>query len=366
MNTPRIDAGFEVSVVFEHRPPTGNRFKLDAEFRSDGGITVLFGPSGAGKSTLALAVLGALRPSRGRISVAGRTLYDSERGIDLPVRRRRVGIVFQDALLFPHLNVRANVAFGSPPPDAGRHADRMLERVGATLLAERMPCDLSGGERQRVALARALAAGPDVLLLDEPFSSLDRPARDSLATLLVDLQRTIRVPFLHITHDLGEALRIGHLLVLMDEGRVVQTGEPDAITRRPGSAAAARAVGTENLFTGVVRRNLPEEGYSEIDLGGTIVETALVPEKEGSRIALGLRAEDVLVATEEIRGTSARNVLPGTVEEIRAHGTGLELRITTPVPFRVIVTPAAGRELRLRTGSRLFLLIKANAFQRLV
>jgi molybdate transport system ATP-binding protein len=152
----------------------------------------------------------------------------------------------------------------------------------------------------------------------------------------------------------------------MDEGRIVQSGAPAEVTCRPTSAAAARAVGTENLFTGTVQRNFPEEGYSEVDLGGTLVETGLLPLPEGSRVALGLRAEDVLLATSAIRGTSARNVIAGRVEEVHERGVRVELRIATPVPFRVIVTHAARRELVLESGTRLFLLVKANAFQRLI
>ncbi|HET6277514.1 MAG TPA: TOBE domain-containing protein, partial [Candidatus Polarisedimenticolia bacterium] len=169
-----------------------------------------------------------------------------------------------------------------------------------------------------------------------------------------------------VTHDIGEAVRLGQTLVVIDEGRIVQSGVPAEVTCRPTSAAAARAVGTENLFSGSLRRNYPQEGYSEVDLGGTLVDTGLLPLAEGSRVALALRAEDVLLAGSPIAGTSARNVIAGRVDEVHERGAGIELRILTPVPFRVIVTPAARRELGLERGSTVFLLVKANAFQRLV
>lgn len=366
MSTVTDNVGFDVSVTLERAATHGPAFRLDASFRTGPGITVLFGASGAGKSTLIQTILGAMRPYTGHIAVAGRTLFDHDRHLHLPVRHRRVGIVFQDALLFPHLSARENVAFGLTGPDRRERADGHLDRVGAGALAGRMPADLSGGERQRVALARALAASPAALLLDEPFSALDAVAREGLGALLIDLQSTSGVPFLHVTHDIGEALRLGHTLVVMDEGRIVQSGAPAEVASRPTSAAAARAVGTENLFSGIVLRNVPQEGFSEIDLGGTLVETGLLPLDEGSRVAVGLRAEDVLLAGSEIRGTSARNVIAGRVDEVRERGAGIELRISTPVPFRVIVTPAARRELSLDPGARVFLLIKANAFQRLL
>ena len=168
MNNAERAIGFDLSVVLDRRTTRDARFRLDVEFRSGRGITVVFGPSGAGKSTLLETILGGLRPDGGRICICGRTVFNAARGIDLPVRRRRIGIVFQDALLFPHLDARQNVAFGAPGPDRARQADAMLERVGAGGLATRMPFDLSGGERQRVALARALAAHPEALLLDAP------------------------------------------------------------------------------------------------------------------------------------------------------------------------------------------------------
>ena len=366
MSTGTGSGGFDITVAIERAAVDGPAFRLDASFQTGPGITVLFGASGAGKSTLIQVILGALRPARGHIVVAGRTLFDADRPLHLPVHLRQVGIVFQDALLFPHLSARDNVAFGLTGPDRRGRADALLGRVGAETLSARMPAELSGGERQRVALARALAAEPAALLLDEPFSALDAAAREGLGTLLIDLQRSSGVPFLHVTHDIGEALRLGHTLIVMDEGRIVQSGAPADVTCRPTSAAAARAVGTENLFTGTVRRNFPEEGYSEVDLGGTLVETGLLPLPEGSRVALGLRAEDVLLATSAIRGTSARNVIAGRVEEVHERGVRVELRIATPVPFRVIVTHAARRELVLEPGTGLFLLVKANAFQRLI
>jgi len=360
------NGGFDISVALERAAFDGPSFRLDAAFRTGPGITVLFGASGAGKSTLIQAILGALRPASGHIAVAGRTLFDSGRRYHLPVHRRRIGIVFQDALLFPHLSVRDNVAFGLAGRDRRSRAAVLLGRVGAEALATRMPTELSGGERQRVALARALAPEPAALLLDEPFSALDTAAREGLSTLLIELQGSSGVPFLHVTHDIGEALRLGHTLVVMDEGRIVQSGAPADVTCRPTSAAAARAVGTENLFSGTVRRNFPDEGYSEVDLGGTLVETGLLPVHEGGRVALALRAEDVLLAGSAIRGTSARNVIAGHIDEVDQRGAGVELRIVTPVPFRVVVTPAARRELALERGTAVFLLIKANAFQRLI
>ncbi len=358
-------SAFEVAVVVERREARGAPFRVEAELRTRGGITVAFGPSGAGKSTLLLAILGALRPARGRIAVGGRVLFDAAEGIDLPVRERRLGIVFQDALLFPHLDALRNVAFGLRGGDRRVRAREMLEKVGASDVAGRMPVALSGGERQRVALARALAARPAALLLDEPFSALDSPSREALGGLLIRLQASLGVPFLHVTHDTGEALRLGTDLVVMSEGRVIESGSPGKVFAAPTSAAAARAVGTENLFSGIVLRSDAAAGCSEVDLGGTRVETGILPDPPGSRVAVGLRAEDVLISLGPLAGTSARNALAGTVISISPAGAALELRVATPVPFRVTVTPASARELGLEVGRSVHLLITAHAFHRL-
>jgi molybdate transport system ATP-binding protein len=351
-----------VDVAVKRRTRRGETFGLDAAFESDGGISVVYGPSGSGKSTLLLAVLGGLARVRGRVSLGDLTLLDSERGIDLPVRRRRVGLVFQEVPLFPHLDALHNVAFGVPGSARLDKARSLLERVGAAELARRSPRELSGGQAQRVSLARALGSEPRALLLDEPFSALDPPSRESLGQLLAELQRSSGIPFVHVTHDLGEALRIGTHLVLLDTGRVVQSGRPAEVIARPSSIAAARAVGTDNLFSGIVRGHQPQRGCSEVDIDGTRILTTLLDLPAGSPVTLGVRAEDILLSLRPIHETSARNVLRGEVREISDGGPAVELRVTTPASFRVIVTPASVRELDLKPAREVYLLIKAAAF----
>jgi len=355
--------GFDIDVELERGEAP---FRLAASLRTPPGITVIFGPSGAGKSSLLLAVLGGLRPTRGRIEVGGRILFDAAGGVELAIRRRGVGMVFQDALLFPHLDVLRNVAFGLRGTERASRARELLARVGAAELASRSTRELSGGERQRVALARSLAASPRALLLDEPFSALDHRSRDELGRLLLELQAEAGIPFLYVTHDLAEALRLGDHLVLLDGGKVSQSGPPAEVIARPTSIASARAVGTENLYRGTVTRHHPDAGYSEVDLGGTTVRTVLLGETPGSRVALGLRAEDILLSLEPLHCTSARNVLDGRIESISDDGPMVEVRVATPVAMRVLVTPEALRELALERGKAIHLLIKASAFHRLV
>ncbi len=356
---------FDIDITLEQAGGGPDRFTLDVAFQADGQTTVVFGPSGAGKTTLLHAVLGGRRPDRGRIEVAGRTVFDSKHGIDVPTRNRGIGVVFQDALLFPHLNVRKNVAFGARGGQRYARAQELLDRVKGAHLGSRMPGDLSGGERQRIALARALAARPAAILLDEPFSALDGPAREALGETVRQAQRESGIPFLHVTHDITEALRIGDHMVVLDRGRVVQQGRPSEVVATPSSAAAARSVGTENLYRARVISHHPD-GYSTVDLGGTCVETGLLPSPVGDEVAIGLRAEDVLLSIRPVTGTSARNLLPGTVREMAPRGTAVEVKVETPVMIRALVTRASVRELELRPGSAIHLLIKAASFQRLV
>jgi molybdate transport system ATP-binding protein len=335
---------------------TRGAFRLEAAFSAPPGITTIVGVSGAGKSTLLLALLGDRTPARGRIALDDVALFDMASGIDVPVHRRRIGMVFQDALLFPHLDARRNVAFGIA---GGARPEAWLERVGADAFATRKPADLSGGERQRVALARALAAGPEALLLDEPFSALDPAARSSLGTLLVALQREIGVPFLHVTHDPGEALRVGDRTIALDGGRVVAEGPTiEVLSGRLGRVAA---LGSDNWLRGTVVEDGPDG--TRVDLGGTVVATARLHRSPGETVVLALPAEDVLLARGEIHGTSARNILAGEVVSLDEVEDAIDVVVATPVRIRARVTRAAVGELALAQGSKIWLLMKATAFR---
>ena len=225
---------------------------LAADFRcAPGQLLALVGPSGSGKSTLLRAVAGLYRPRHGRIRVAGETWLDTSAGRALPVHRRRVGLVFQDYALFPHHTALDNVAtaLGHLPrrQRAGRAAE-LLAQVRLAGLEDRYPGQLSGGQQQRVAVARALAREPRVLLLDEPFSAVDKATRERLYRELVAIRRQLSIPVVLVTHDLDEALLLADSLCLLHHGRTLQQGLPLEVVRRPVSVEAARLVGQRNLF----------------------------------------------------------------------------------------------------------------------
>lgn len=216
-------------------------FRLGVEFAAPGGITALFGPSGAGKSLTLRCVAGLIRPREGRIVAGGRLLFDSDTGTHLPARQRRLGYVFQQYALFPHLDVSANVGFGL---EGGRELRRarvaeLLALVGLVGFERRPVTGLSGGEQQRVALARALARDPDLVLLDEPFSALDGRTRRRLRGELLRIQGATGVPMLLVTHDLNEVRALADQVVLMEGGRTLRSGPTVEVLRDPGSPEAA-------------------------------------------------------------------------------------------------------------------------------
>lgn len=208
-------------------------FALDVEFTAPSGVTILFGPSGSGKTTTLRAVAGIIRPDEGRIRLGERVYFDSTSGVNLSIQQRRVGFVFQDYLLFPHLTAEQNVAYGvrsdrksSSQIEKRGRARELLELMGIEYAAGQYPRELSGGESQRVALARALASDPAIVLLDEPLSALDAQTRARLLTEIGATQRRTGIPFLYVTHNVTEAVEVGDHVVILNEGRVVQQGRP--------------------------------------------------------------------------------------------------------------------------------------------
>ncbi|TXN60485.1 molybdenum ABC transporter ATP-binding protein, partial [Methylobacterium sp. WL6] len=210
-------------------------FTLDAAFAAGAGLTALFGRSGSGKTTLIDLIAGLSRPDRGRIVVAGETLVDTDRRIALPVHRRRIGLVFQDARLFPHLSVRSNLGYGRF--FAGRRAERaehdaVVDMLGIGHLLDRQPAGLSGGERQRVAIGRALLARPRLLLMDEPLAALDEARKGEILPYIERLRDEAGIPIVYVSHAVGEVARLANTVVVLEAGRVAAAGPAEAILRR--------------------------------------------------------------------------------------------------------------------------------------
>ena len=348
-------------------------FSLEADWHiEEGEVLVLFGPSGAGKTTTLRAIAGLVRPEEGRVELGGRVVYDSATHLSVPVHGRQVGYLTQQYHLFPHLKVVGNIAYGLPKrrqPYARGEVQRLAKMLRLEGLEDRYTWQLSGGQQQRVALARALATNPQLLLLDEPFASLDtelrRVLRRELRAMLVDSP----IPVLLVTHDREEALALGDSVQVIDGGRIVDRGEPLQVLGQPGRGQVARLAGVENLLTMTVESRNRQDGTMVCSGGGVRLEVPLDAATSGQddgpeqceNITVGIRSSDIILASEEPKGTSARNRLPGTVASLEPRPPGFEVTLDCGVPLRAQVTGAAMAEMGIKPGQSIWAVFKASS-----
>jgi len=325
--------------------------QLDLDFHAPEGFTIVFGASGAGKTTLLNCIAGLVRPNAGRIAVSETAFFDSDENLCLPTEGRRVGYVFQDLALFPHLTVERNIAYGL----AGLKRDDQAKRVDAILtsfriepLRQRKPAELSGGERQRVALARALVSDPRILLLDEPLAALDMPTKSLILDDLRSWNQQHRVPILYVTHGRDEVFALGERVIVLDRGRIVAQGTPHDVMSAPHLETVAQLSGFENVFDSVVEAVQEDRGSLICRLAssagstpGLSLETPLVRAAVGAGLRIGIRAGDILLATAEPREISARNVFPGRVVAVERRDVIILARVaSTADPFNLRSPPA--------------------------
>ena len=283
-----------------------------------GEVLALVGPSGSGKTTILRSVAGLTRPGAGRMSRwASEVWLDRARGIDVPPHRRRVGFVFQNYALFPHMTALGNVAAAlGDKPDAKERARDLLDLVHLGGLEERRPAELSGGQQQRVAIARALARDPQVLLLDEPFSAVDKVTRQSLYAQLREVRGRFAMPTVFVTHDFDEAARIADRMCLLDKGAILQQGTPREVLASPASVRAARLVDLRNLFDARVLRIA--EGRMVLDWNGRELEAVCEPDfRPGERVAWAIPATRVLLSRADLSAPAiTSNVFPAIIREL--------------------------------------------------
>jgi molybdate transport system ATP-binding protein len=361
-----ISSELEVRVRKRFPHPDGT-FHLNIHFRALAGFTILFGPSGAGKTTLLDCVAGLTKPDDGRIVIAGDDLYDYEKRINVPAWKRRIGYVCQDLALFPHLSVEENVAYGLRSLAAALRQSRsrdMLDRFRIGHLRDRRPAEISGGERQRVALARTLVTQPLALLLDEPLSALDHPTKSSLVADLRRWNQNHRVPILFVTHNQEEVFALGDEVIVLDAGRIAAQGLPHDVMRAPRLETVAHLSGFENIFDASVLSLHEERGTMTCHLrSGTVeLETPLIRAEAGSHLRIGIRAGDLLLATESPRGLSARNVLPGIVRRVAQRDVVVSVTVDCGgTEFAVHLTLAARDDLAIAPGNNVWLVVKTHS-----
>lgn len=354
------------------------RFELAVGCVTEAGVTGVFGPSGAGKSRLLAAIAGIEPRAAGRIEWSptgrnstgqggGEVWLDSSRSLRLPPERRRIGLVPQEGLLFPHLDVRGNLLAGVPRRRRGEEAHR--ERFAAACrilelepLLERAVDGLSGGERRRVALGRAICSDPALLLLDEPLAALDLALRRRLLPYLRRLRDELAIPMLLVSHDPGEIQALAESVLVLDRGRQVAFGPARSVLASAEVVGRSRELGWNNVLPA---RVLAVEGAGRVALGGIEALALTTPplrSPAGASILVGLPSHEILLATVRPVGLSARNVLPATVVEVQ-HGPDLEavvVRLDPSLPDLVVdVTEAARDDLALAPGREIWVIVKA-------
>jgi molybdate transport system ATP-binding protein len=315
---------------------------LEAELAcAPGELLALVGPSGSGKSTILRCIAGLHAAAEGAIHCNGETWFDAAAAVNQPVQARRIGFVFQNYGLFPHLSALENVAAalgGLTLAERTARARELLARVHLDGLERRKPAALSGGQQQRVAVARALARDPAVLLLDEPFSAVDQVTRRKLQQELARLRADLAIPMLLVTHDLDEARMLADRMVILHRGRTLQAGAPDAVLTRPASASIARLVGLHNLFEGTL---VEDGGAVRLAWLGHRLEVARIEGRPGARVSWVIPPEGVLLHRRErpSRG-EAENPVQGTVQDCLRLGPFTQIRLlpdggSEPLAFSV-------------------------------
>jgi molybdate transport system ATP-binding protein len=364
--TTREAAAIAPSLVVHVRKrfAADRAFELNAEFSTQPGITILFGPSGAGKTTLLDCIAGLVTPDSGRISIAKQILFEPAQGINLPPRGRHVGYVFQDLALFPHLSVERNVQYGVvSAEDRKQRSDGILESFRTAHLRGRKPADISGGERQRVALARALVTDPSVLLLDEPLAALDAATKSKIIDDLRAWNQAHRIPILYVTHSREEVFALGERVLVLENGRITAEGTPHEVMTAPRQETIAQLAGFENIFDATVTSVHEDRGTMTCRLAASPVEleTPLVRAEVGSTLRVGIRAGDILLATIEPLGLSARNVVPGRVVCVAQRDMIVAANIDCGIEMEVHLTLAARDSLALRPGREVWMVVKTHS-----
>ena len=341
-------------------------FLLDMDFSAPTpGITALFGRSGCGKSTVIALLAGLLSPDSGRVQVDDDVLFDTTRHFEVAAHHRRIGVVFQDARLFPHLAVRGNLEYGFrrlpralPKPV---RFDDVVGLLGLETLLARRPHELSGGEKQRVALGRALLAQPRLLLLDEPLASLDAARREDVMPYLERLRDSLAIPIVYVSHQFDEVLRLATRMVLLDAGRTVAYGDIATVSRHPQLRAIVGPDAVGAVVSGTVER-VDGTGLVQLRIGDALLSAELDGANVGQRIQIQVLARDVILATESPRGLSVRNVVPARIVSITpdvGRAVLVELDIGRTATLLARITLRASQELALASEMQAWVLIKA-------
>ncbi len=337
-------------------------FKYSVSFKTESSVTALFAPSGSGKSLTLKVISGLLKPDRGEVLLNGKVLFSSEKGINLPPQRRRIGFLFQDYALFPHMTVWENITYASKDLKLSK---RLLELLEIEQIKDKYPKQISGGERQRVALARALSTRPELLLLDEPFSALHKTLKESLYGELKRIIDEFGIPVVLVTHDVEEVFRLAQSVVVLDRGKVVQTGKPDEVFFSPKNVKVAKLFGHKNFLKGTVLKN--EKDFTVVKVGRDLIKCRRSDLKSGEEVTISilpiaptispqLESVKIKVLVEEIEELKGFNLI-----RVDYQGNKMELSVPSALSPNFILE--RGRETELHLAADYISVIKEESVE---
>jgi molybdate transport system ATP-binding protein len=353
------------SVAIRHR--LGD-FELDAAFEGHGRLVALFGPSGSGKTSIVRAIAGLIRPQEGRIVANDRVLSDAKHGIFLKPHQRRIGYVFQDARLFPHLTCRQNLLFGrwfTPAPERYVDVEQVIDLLGIGHLLARQPGTLSGGERQRVAIGRALAASPRLLLMDEPLASLDEKRKAEILPYIERLRDEMSIPIVYVSHSVAEVARLADQIVLLEDGKVAASGDAAEVMARTELLAREDQAEAGALLELTVASHDADYGMTVLASPAGEVRVPRFDAATGTPVRLRIRARDVMLALKRPDAISGLNILEGRLRSMTEAGGG-QVDVTMDCHGQLLVariTRLSADRLALKTDMGLFAIVKSVSFE---
>ncbi len=348
-------------------------YLLEADFSSRDQVTGLYGRSGSGKTTILSALAGVVRPESGSITVLGQTVFDRSGGANLAPEQRRLGVVFQDNLLFPHLNALDNLLFGYRRVPAGErnlNPEQIFDLLGLNPLLDHWANQLSGGEARRVAIGRALLCSPRMLLLDEPLSGLDKPLQDRVLAYLLRLKSELGIPMIYVSHNFSDLSVLADRIALLKVetplpgkryGRVAALGRPNEIMIEVEKTDGLDSL--ETVIPGSVTASEPELGYSVVQAEGLTLRVPFDNLQAGDRVYVSVQADDIILSAGELPRLSTRNAWPGRVVKIHRLTRTNFVTVDVGLPLLVELTAEAVRELGLEPGKKVQALVKAKSLR---
>lgn len=342
------------------------KFTLEINLRIEQKVVGIFGASGAGKSSFFNTISGLSNPNFGKIEIDKNVVFDSESKINIPPHKRKIGYVFQDSQLFPHLSVKNNLLYGYKLLETNERKfelEQIVDLFELESLLNRKPLKLSGGEKQRVALGRSLLSSPNLLLLDEPLASLDESLKRQILPFLKRVLNETEIPMLYVSHSINEILELTDWLVVLEKGKVLDFGKFFEIVKKEKILTLAKSFGLENIFEVEILEQQEEKGFTLVKLGVPKIKIPFLKSKASGKVRVSVRPEDIALALSEVKGISIQNQIEGKVtgiSEVGHHGALVQVDFGETVLVEVSLKTL--KDFKLDLGKKVFCLMKSQSF----